>query len=486
MVLGLLMLALAVLQRRPFGYAWIGLVRDPRPLDPYLLALVMAGLVITYALLLRQAFRMWPRKGALAVVLSGGAVLAAIPALSPHAFSSDVFSYIMYGRISAVHYGNPMVEPPSSFQNDAEFLALVLPVYRDSVSVYGPVWNAISSGVTYVAEAFGGDVGTYIALYRLTALAALLAAVLSVWLLLGHWAPRYQLWGTLVFAWSPLTIIEASAIHNEFAMLAFIGAGLLSLQRERPAWGVAFLTLACLVKWYAVVVLFLVVVGGARRIESGQGRQWRAILILAAVSLMTAAPWYLAYGRAAESAMAPFGPGAGGPANSVASMGAFGLPRLAGLLGMSLPQQPVVEALRLAATLIACGALASLGVTAWRRRPAWPELAGMSCTAFLVITLLTPRLHPWYALPGLMLAPFASTAVRRASITFSVSVLAMYVLSGHPGIPRLVSEARGLFMTLPAVLVLIANWRSRDRGPQDEVVSAAPAEHHGPTRRTEA
>src|SRR5437899_2946084 len=60
--------------------------------------------------------------------------------LLPGLFSTDVFSYVMYGRIAGVYDQNPYVLAPSGFPNDP-FLGWVFPFWRDQPSVYGPLWT---------------------------------------------------------------------------------------------------------------------------------------------------------------------------------------------------------------------------------------------------------------------------------------------------------------------------------------------------------
>src|ERR687885_589774 len=61
----------------------------------------------------------------------------------PGLFSTDIFSYVMYGRIAAVHAANPYIQPPADFASDP-FLAWVFPFWRDQPSVYGPAWTDLS------------------------------------------------------------------------------------------------------------------------------------------------------------------------------------------------------------------------------------------------------------------------------------------------------------------------------------------------------
>src|SRR5262249_27711013 len=126
-----------------------------------------------------------------------GVTLLLLPALP----SDDVFSYILYGRISVVHHANPLVAVPSDFPGDP-FLTRVF--WRDVRSVYGTAWLILSSGLSLLAEAFGGSLLSYVLLFKLLGLAAHIGNAVLIWLILGVLSPRWRLGGTLLYAWNPL------------------------------------------------------------------------------------------------------------------------------------------------------------------------------------------------------------------------------------------------------------------------------------------
>src|SRR6185312_15579998 len=68
---------------------------------------------------------------ALGVAAALGLTLTLLPALP----SDDIFSYILYGRISALHHANPLITTPASIPHDP-FLTLVY--WQNTRSVYGP------------------------------------------------------------------------------------------------------------------------------------------------------------------------------------------------------------------------------------------------------------------------------------------------------------------------------------------------------------
>lgn len=169
----------------------------------------------------------------LALVLGGAFVLGVTLLLLPALPSDDVFSYILYGRIAAVHHANPLVAVPADYPHDP-FLTLVF--WRNTRSVYGPVWLLLSQALALVAQKAGGGLVAYVLLFKLLGFASHLANTLLIWAILGVLAPRRQVMGTLLYAWNPLCLLEfCASAHNDAVMLTFL-----------------LLAIYCLVRAYAV------------------------------------------------------------------------------------------------------------------------------------------------------------------------------------------------------------------------------------------
>ena len=180
---------------------------------------------------------------------------------TPATFSDDVYSYASYGRLLSVHHASPYVIPPSAYPHDPTFK---LVHWKDTVSIYGPLWIVISAVVGLVS---GPDRLGYLIAFRLC---AFVAHLLNIWLVtatlrtLGH-PTRTVALGTLLYAWNPLVLFESSlGGHNDVFMVTFLFLGLLfSARAERsgatrlrdaiPAL-VAF-TLAALVKLTAIPII---------------------------------------------------------------------------------------------------------------------------------------------------------------------------------------------------------------------------------------
>jgi alpha-1,6-mannosyltransferase len=238
----------------------------------FALLLVGAALAAAWGLLIVRTSAEPPY--ALAFALGTTALFALTLALLPSLPSDDLFSYILYGRISAVHHANPLVVLPSDFPNDP-FLQMVY--WRDVRSVYGPVWLALSGGLSLVAEALGGSLAVYTALFKLLGAAAHLLNAWLIWLILGRLAPKARLFGTLFYAWSPLCLLEFGAsAHNDALMLTFLLLGVYCLTRGTTAWDaaamVAFgLSIATKYVPLALIPLYVALVIWAAR---GRGASW--------------------------------------------------------------------------------------------------------------------------------------------------------------------------------------------------------------------
>ncbi|HEV8191748.1 MAG TPA: hypothetical protein VGP82_09725, partial [Ktedonobacterales bacterium] len=187
---------------------------EQNPAALALVAVLLVGASCAAGLAVLRAPRNISGNRRLLVILWGitllfGVTMLLLPALP----SDDVFSYILYGRISVVHHANPLVAVPSDFPGDP-FLTHVF--WRDVRSVYGTAWLMLSSGLALLAEAFGGSLLSYVLLFKLLGLAAHMANAWLIWHILGVMSPQWRLRGTLLYAWNPLCLLEFCASgHND-------------------------------------------------------------------------------------------------------------------------------------------------------------------------------------------------------------------------------------------------------------------------------
>ncbi|HEY7092066.1 MAG TPA: glycosyltransferase family 39 protein [Ktedonobacterales bacterium] len=434
-----------------------------------LFALLLVGVALVAAWGLLIARRAVEPPYALAFALGTTALFALTLALLPSLPSDDLFSYILYGRISAVHHANPLVVLPSDFPNDP-FLQMVY--WRDVRSVYGPVWLALSGGLSLLAETLGGSLAIYTALFKLLGVAAHLLNAWLVWLILGRLAPKARLLGTLFYAWSPLCLLEFGAsAHNDALMLTFLLLGVYCLTRATsggPGWDaaamVAFgLSIATKYVPLALIPLYFALVIWTTR---GRGASWRETLgavawrgaLLAGTILLALAPYWA--GSQTINALL-FSPPAQQLDNSLLESLSWPLRWLAEGVGLThTAAKSLVESL-----LKALALLAFLALYLWefRRARTLPGmLAGWGWILLWYALVASGWFWPWYVTWAVgVVALCAWGRLSMATLLLAGGALTLYGFLPLQSSP--VYGYRSLVVFGPALVYLIRQaWMRRD------------------------
>jgi hypothetical protein len=278
--------------------------------------------------------------------------------------STDVSAYWDYGRIAAVHCGNPYDDAPRDFPHDPAF-PLVGADLRDETSVYGP-------GFTLASEAHAELVGESedAAAWLYKGLAA--AGMVAVTLLAARLARR-SAYAAAFVGWNPLLALHfAGGGHNDAWMAACVlGALALGAAGRRGFAGAAWAA-GVAVKWIPLLFLPLRFLE-ARRVGRPVGHAGFA----AAVGIVGAiAVWR--YGWSWLGSFGPLGQ------NVVEERAAYSVPSRVASLGLSEGASVALFA--------ALFVLAYL----WLLREAWRGRARLGLTAGLLL-VATSFLRPWYA-----------------------------------------------------------------------------------------
>jgi hypothetical protein len=221
--------------------------------------LLLLGLFAAYGLALRVVADR--RSSRLQMtVFAAGAVFLVVQALQPAMLSTDVYSYVMYGRIFGLYHGDPYVKLPYRSIDDP-FLPLAYDLPWPSW--YGPLWTLISAGLALLG---GERIGLTVLLFRAVAVAAALAAGALIWDCLRRAAPDRAAQGLVLFLWNPLLVLETGmSAHNDAVMAALLLLGIWLLLRGRRVVAVVALTLSVLVKFLTGLILPLCVLLVLRR-----------------------------------------------------------------------------------------------------------------------------------------------------------------------------------------------------------------------------
>lgn len=324
-------------------------------LDPYRVAIVSA-----FALYAGGAWAVGRYGAPLAAVVAVAIVVQLAPLAAPQLFSRDVYGYWDWGRIGAVHDGNPYVDLPSRWPDDPAFAEMGAQ-WRDSISAYGPLWTLTSEGVAHVSGDSADAAAWWFKGLGALGVLALLAAVL--------WAARDRPYAAAFVGWNPVFALHfAGGGHNDALMMAFPVAGVALARYGRRDLSGAAWAAGIFVKWLPLLLLPLVV--ARDRLRFG----WRGFLValLALVGLSVAL-----YGLHWVDAASPI-------SGQLRRASSTSIPFYAEKY-LDVPQFRVTQLL----TLLFAGAYVLLLRQAWHGRARLGLTAGLFCLAL-------SWLPPWY------------------------------------------------------------------------------------------
>lgn len=222
----------------------------PSLLEGVLYGLGFVGLYGLYGLAYRRVQQMEkpPKLG----WIVGTAVFFILPLLFTFPINStDVYRYVIRGRVSSVYGQSPYVSPPSAFPDDP--FVLLAGEWADETSPYGPAWELTAAAVTALSQgslwwgllAFKGVGGIFH-----------LGSAVLLWQLLHKLPPAEQSARTLLWAWNPsLLLFFVMDAHNDVMMIFWLLAGWWMLENGRFLPGTLLLLLAPLTKPIGLLAL---------------------------------------------------------------------------------------------------------------------------------------------------------------------------------------------------------------------------------------
>jgi alpha-1,6-mannosyltransferase len=354
--------------------------------------LINALMYFGYLLVVRGARELTPK----AVLLAIGAVYALV-LLAPPLLSTDVFSYIAYGRIGSVYGANPYTHGPTAIQLDQLYNYIDAQWVR-TPSAYGPLFTALS----YVLAPL--SIAANVFAYKAIAALSSLAVVTFVWKaaqLRGiNPVPAVALVGL-----NPLVVMWGlGGGHNDMLMLAILMGAVYVLLQERHRGGGVLVVVAAAVKLTAGVLLPFALArrdgaGSRRALVVGTLGGLAAVVVFSAALFGTGPLHLLATLQKVQTQ---------GGLHSVSSL-------LLGVTGLNALRGPV----SLALDVVFLAVLAELVRRVWRGRLDWIAGAGWATVALLLTAEL---MLPWYVA---WLIPLAALARDRRLIVAVVALTAL-------------------------------------------------------------
>jgi hypothetical protein len=360
--------------------------------DPQTLGLafsgVLAAMVLAYGIVLASVRTLSMKTIAICIV-----VLHAILLLSPPLQLTDLFNYLGYSRLGALHHLNPYTHVIKQEFYD--------PVYRftswhNLKSPYGPLFTALSYPLAFMSL----PVAYWVV--KVATVLLSLGFVAIVWQCarqLGR-DPRFAV---VFVALNPIFLLYAVAgFHNDFFMLvASMGAISLLLARRDRAAG-AMLMIAIAVKFTAIVLLPFLLLGARTRA--------RVIRVVAGAAL-AAVPLFLI-------SVLLFGLSIPNLSDQSSLLTDFSIPNLFGLaIGIGGGAPGLLRLANVAVVLV-------VAYEIYRRRD-W--LTGAGWSTFALIASLA-WLVPWYVVWLLPLAALAtSVRLRRTALVLTLFLVFAFV-----------------------------------------------------------
>lgn len=376
----------------PFADVEISLTRTP-----FCLALI--AMVVCWAVVVRGADTLPPR-AAFAAIVGVHVVLA----LAPPLLSTDVFTYLGWGRLDVIHGVNPYDFGPGVRPQDAIFPWTGL-LWTDTPTMYGPLFTALASAAGWLGPATG------LWTLKLLTVGASLACVWLTWSCARE-LRREPVRAALMVGLNPILLVFAlGGAHNDLLMLALMLAGIRLVLARRDALGGAAVAAAVAVKATGGLLLPFLVIGargGRARVAAG------AAAGLVAFGLLG----FALYGS---------GPlGVGGTILGATEDHIGELRSVPGILAAYAGLGPIAGAARIILGLLFLAALAASLAWAVRRPDRWIAAAA---AATLALLFTATQLHPWYVVWTLPLAALSGERrIRAAAIALTAVVVTIHVV----------------------------------------------------------
>jgi alpha-1,6-mannosyltransferase len=225
---------------------------------------VLGLMFVSYAVTIRGLNQLSAR-----AVLIGVAGLHAMVLLAPPLLSTDIFSYVAYGRLGALHGANPYLHGPSAIALDPVYPFLAAR-WMHTPTAYGPLFTALS----YLLAPL--NVAWNVLAYKAIAAISSLVIVVVVW----H-ASRLRglnpVKAVALVGLNPVIVVYGvGGGHNDLLTLAIMLTGVYVLLRPKERTSGALIAAATAVKLTAGLLLPFAVAHTASRRDGARSR--RALL----------------------------------------------------------------------------------------------------------------------------------------------------------------------------------------------------------------
>jgi alpha-1,6-mannosyltransferase len=334
------------------------------------LIVVLALMGLSYAIVVR-----WAERLSVWAVLVSIAAVHMLVVLAPPILSTDVFSYVAYGRMGWLYHVNPYLHGPSVIASDPLY-PFVGANWIKTSTVYGPLFTAFG----YLLAPF--DLAVNVTVYKLFAAGASLLAVVFVWKAAALRGVN-PIMAIAFVGLNPVTILYGvGGGHNDLIMLALLmGAVYLLLRNQGGASG-GLMVVAAAVKLSGGLLLPFALAKGLGR----RGERWSGAWLLAGVAVTAVA--------VAVLSIVLFGSSVLHLLDTLQRIQTHGGPHsIPGFLLTAVGLQSWIAVAGIVLDIAFVTLVIWLTVNVWRGRLDWITAAGWATVAMLITAGF---LLPWY------------------------------------------------------------------------------------------
>lgn len=171
-------------------------------------------------------------------------------------FSSDIFTYIMHGRVLGLYHANPYLVSISHYAADQIF-PWVYYKWLETPMAYGPFWALLSA---FLAKISGNDIIHNLFIFRLFAVVFYLVSVYLLDKILILLKSSHRQLILYLYAWNPLLLIETvNNGHNDIIMVALVLLAFYFYLKNKLWLVLPIFILACLIKYIFILLLPFVI-----------------------------------------------------------------------------------------------------------------------------------------------------------------------------------------------------------------------------------
>jgi hypothetical protein len=267
------------------GQARGGILESP-PIIAFLIVFCALIAFASYGTAIYLSWKYQFRKDILVVVTFATPFLLGTAVVALPNFNTDIYDFIVAGRVAAVYYNNPLYVPADHFPDD--------PLYPYASKQYTnipggrlPTWAFLNISLAWL----GGNDPVLSLLVNRTAFMLLnLTNVALIYAILRQMNPALALTGVITYGWNPIVIVHGQSKTDTF-MVFFLLLAIFWLVTSKKQLVIFGLTLSGFVK---LITLPLIGVYWLQKIKL---REWRLLAFDVILFTVTILALYLPFMR---------------------------------------------------------------------------------------------------------------------------------------------------------------------------------------------